>query len=190
MRTRARIRRALLDAVEATEDLGDLGVAEVCRRAAVHRVTFYRHWESLDEAVADAFAEIVDALAAVSPQDLAAASSPQALARAYDEALHLQVAELVRRRDVYRRLFLEPGSRAFLTALEQSMRRRADAAITTLDRVGLQIPGHPDGTAAAALAGAVTAAFSVVVASESTDIPAAAQRIAAQLPRWWPERGG
>ena len=140
IRTRARIRRAILDAVEAAEDLGALSVAEVCRRAGVHRVTFYGHWVTLDEAVADAFAEIVDDLAAVSSYEIATSSSPQDLARAYDdEALQLQVAELVRRRSIYRRLF--PSSPAFTLTLEQSMRRRAEAAISTLERVGVQVPG-------------------------------------------------
>ena len=185
IRTRARIRRAILDAVEAAEDLGALSVAEVCRRAGVHRVTFYGHWVTLDEAVADAFAEIVDDLAAVSSYEIAASSSPQDLARAYDEALQLQVAELVRRRSIYRRLF--PSSPTFTLTLEQSMRRRAEAAISTLERVGVQVPGTVDGTAAAALAGGVTAAFAIVVESDGEDVAAAAEQISAQLPRWWPE---
>lgn len=188
VRTRTRIRRTLLDAIESAEDPGELSVAEVCRRADVHRVTFYGHWESLDLAIAEAFAEIIDALAAVSADDLSTAASPQDLARAYDEALHVQVAELMRRREIYRRLFLAPGSRAFTAPLESSMQLRAEAAIATLERVGLRVPGHEDGIAAAALAGSVTAAFAVVVASEEDDVAAAAQQIAAQLPRWGPQR--
>ncbi|NMA76247.1 MAG: hypothetical protein GX960_03155 [Actinomycetales bacterium] len=172
--------------MDGAEDLRGLGVAEVCRRADVHRVTFYGHWISLDAAVADAFADLVDDLAAVSTHEIATAASARDLARTYDEALRLQVAELLQRREVYRGLFL--SSPAFTAALERSMRRRAEAAISTLERVGVQVPGTADGTAAAALAGGVTASFSVVVASEGGDAAAAADQIAAQLPRWWPQQ--
>jgi len=181
------VRSAILDALEAAEDLGGLSVAEVCRRARVHRVTFYGHWASLDDAVAETFAELVDDLAAVSAHELTTAVSPQDLARTYHKALELQVAELIRRREIYRGLFL--ASPVFTAILDGSMRRRAEAAISTLERVGLKVPGASDGTAAAALAGGVTASFSIVVGSEGEDVADAAEQISAQLPRWWPDQG-
>ena len=61
--------------MDGAEDLRGLGVAEVCRRADVHRVTFYGHWISLDAAVADAFAdagEEVVHLGAIEPGEGAA----------------------------------------------------------------------------------------------------------------------
>lgn len=180
------MRRAILEAAEASEDVGRLSVAEVCRRADIHRVTFYGHWETLDEAVAEAFTEIVDALAAVEDRTLVEAESPGALSRAYLDALDLQVAELARRRRVYRRLFCPPGPSPFVRSLERSLQDRAQAAIDALRRVGVDVPGAADGTAAAYLGAGVTAAFAAFVASEDVDFTAVAARIAAQFPRWWP----
>lgn len=184
LRTRSQVRDAVLAAADGSEDLGALSVAELCRRAEVHRVTFYRHWPSLDAAVAEALAEIVDSLAAIEPATIMAAESALELAASYHRALLRQLAELDRRRPVYRGLLT--ASMPFAEELEASLRHRAQLAIDALGTLGTPVPGAEDGTAAAYLAGGVAAAFTVFVRGEDRDLPDAAARISSQLPAWWP----
>ncbi|HIY23774.1 MAG TPA: hypothetical protein H9837_05645 [Candidatus Brachybacterium merdigallinarum] len=185
-RTRARVHRTVLAAADGSEDLGALTVAELCRRAEVHRVTFYRHWPHLEAAIAEALTEIVDSLAEVDPATIAAAESPDQLAADYHGALVRQLEELARRRPVYQSLLT--AATPFATDLEASLRRRAQLAIDAFGTLGSPVPGARDGTAAAYLAGGVAAAFTVFVCGEEEDLLAAADRISAQLPGWWPRR--
>nr|WSZ94316.1 TetR/AcrR family transcriptional regulator [Streptomyces sp. NBC_00857] len=57
-RTRARLRRALLDAC-AERPLEEVGVASLVRRAGMGRATFYLHYPDLQALAVDACAEVV-----------------------------------------------------------------------------------------------------------------------------------
>lgn len=186
-RTRARIRGAILDAARTQDDLGDLTVAELCRRAEVHRVTFYGHFQTLDDAIADALTSLVDDLGAIDEERIREAIYPAELSQIYRAALDAQVAELARHREVYRRLFGADAAHAFTAALTDSLRERAQLAIDAFTAAGIEVPGAGDGIAARYLGAGIAAAFASFVASDEDDLPSAARRIAAQLPRWWPE---
>ncbi|KUL71093.1 MULTISPECIES: TetR/AcrR family transcriptional regulator [unclassified Streptomyces] len=58
VRTRARLRRALLDAC-AEQPLADVSVAALVRRAGVGRATFYLHYADLEALAVDACADVV-----------------------------------------------------------------------------------------------------------------------------------
>lgn len=180
----ARTREAVLSVLHDHLAQGgpDLSVAELCRRAGIHRVTFYGHWSDIASATADAFAESVDRLAAVPDDVLDAVSSATELASAYRSALAHQLAEILHHRDTYCRLFTDA---AFERRLIASLDHRAAAAIVELRRLGVKVPGHVD-TAAAFIAGGVIAAFRVWAMSDGADIEDAADEVYAHLPPWWP----
>ena len=184
MRTRARVQEAILAAASAG-DIADLTVAEIARRADVHRVTFYKHWETAAAAVTDAFTQIVDELAEVTFDQADPLADPGRVADAYRAALDRQVREIIERRTTYRHLFALAGG-AFAASVESALRARADLAVAELARAGTDVPGAADGTAAAYVAAGVTAALRELARSDATDVPAAAAAIEAQLPRWWP----
>ncbi|MCP2253090.1 transcriptional regulator, TetR family [Prauserella aidingensis] len=187
LRTRERILAAIREAA-VDSDLDRLTVSAVCRLAEVHRVTFYGHWSSLSDAVADAFAELVDSLAAVSGTAIAEAGSPERLARLYAAALVDQLAELREHRAVYRALFSENGPHGFESVLRGAMRERAQQAVDALCDSGIDVPGR-GGEAAAYLAAGVTASFAHFVHGDGEDLDGTARIIAAQLPSWWPAAG-
>ncbi|MGW4081452.1 TetR/AcrR family transcriptional regulator [Streptomyces sp. NPDC004822] len=58
VRTRARLRRALLDAC-AEQPLAEVSVAALVRRAGVGRATFYVHYSDLEALAVDACADVV-----------------------------------------------------------------------------------------------------------------------------------
>ena len=60
-RTRAAIREALLSCGKE-KPIGDLSIAEVCRRAGIDRTTFYRHYKDIDSVINDLLQEQLDQL--------------------------------------------------------------------------------------------------------------------------------
>ncbi|WP_051717969.1 TetR/AcrR family transcriptional regulator [Streptomyces megasporus] len=185
VRTRERVVRALLDALAETP-LEELSVADLCRRAGVHRVTFYGHWPDIRTLAADVFAEAVDRLAGVSDEAIAAARTPVDLAAVYLVALRRQLRELLDRRDTYRVLFSSDVDAGFHRRLTEALRERAEAAIAHLARLGVDVPARASGYPALFVAGGVVTAFHAWAVGEETDVEAAAVGIAAQLPGWWP----
>ncbi|MDT0270211.1 TetR/AcrR family transcriptional regulator [Streptomyces sp. DSM 44915] len=185
VRTRARLVGALLDALTA-KPLEALSVAEVCRRAEVHRVTFYSHWPDIRSLAAEVFAQSVDRLARVPDEVLSAAAVPADLAAAYERALHGQLREILDHRAAYRTLFTSDADAGFHRRLVAAQRDRAAAAIGELARLGVAAPGGAAGYPAAYIAGGVVAAFEAWALGDETDVAAAATEIAAQLPHWWP----
>ncbi|WP_406729064.1 TetR/AcrR family transcriptional regulator [Streptomyces sp. GD-15H] len=166
--------------------LEELSVAQLCRRAGVHRVTFYGHWPDIRTLAADVFAQAVDRLAGVPEEATATAATPADLAAAYMIALRHQLRELLCRRATYRALFASDADAGFHRHLTEAMRERAEAAISHLARLGVDVPARSSGYPAAVIAGGVVTAFEVWVIGEETDVDAAATGIAAQLPGWWP----
>ncbi|TPW78237.1 TetR family transcriptional regulator [Schumannella sp. 10F1B-5-1] len=188
-----RTRVAVLDAVRtalAEVPLSELTVAEICRRAGIHRVTFYGHWPDVDAAAADALAEVIDGIAAVDDAAITEADDAAGLAELYETALADQLAELAAHREMYRSMAQSP---LFGRKLRETLGRRAQLAIDALGRAGVEVPGAASGIAAAQLSGGVAAASLAWLASEAADAAddpaavAAAQRdMLAQLPTWWP----
>ena len=183
-----RTRTLILDAIRAAATdtpLDDLTVAEVCRRAGVHRVTFYGHWADVRAATADAFAEVIDRLATVENWDVAATTSPADLADRYERALREQLIEIRDRRPVYRALIRSSG---FTERLLEVLENRAQLAVDALVRLGADVRGAETGIAAAHLAGGVVAASARWAESDSVDADTAVAEFSAQLPAWWPRR--
>lgn len=58
VRSRLKLRAAFLEI--AHEDPDGLSVSAICERTGVDRATFYRHFESMDDLVADALGDLAD----------------------------------------------------------------------------------------------------------------------------------
>jgi AcrR family transcriptional regulator len=185
-----RSRTLILEAVRASvvdTPLDQLSVTEICRRAGVHRVTFYGHWPDVRAATTDAFAEALDGITAVDDGLVAAATSPADLTGRYERALLNQIVEIRDHRQVYRTL---AESSVFSARLRDLLLFRADLAVQSLVRVGATVPGAASGMAAAHLAGGVAAASAWWAQSDSDDVQTAHAEFIAQLPGWWPRTIG
>ncbi|MEU5364259.1 TetR/AcrR family transcriptional regulator [Streptomyces sp. NPDC005925] len=146
-RTRAKLRRALLDEC-AGRPLSEVNVAAVVRRAGVGRATFYLHYRDLQEVAVDACAGVVrDAVEALHAWRGAPdpASPPPALT-AFCTAL-------VPHADVYRTLLAPGGGGPLGRVLHEELRARSLAERT--------LAGAPQ---AELIASAVAATFSGVLA--------------------------
>jgi AcrR family transcriptional regulator len=182
-----RTRTLVLDAVRAAlaeMPVEALTVAEICRRAGVHRVTFYNHWADAEAAAAEALAGVIDAIATVDDSAIGAAGDPASLADLYEHALVAQFTELAAHRDAYRTLADAP---LFERKLREALHARAVLAVEAMVASGVEIPGAASGIAAAQLAGGVVAASLEWLRSPATDAEEAAREVHEQLPRWWPE---
>lgn len=182
LRSRTLILAAVREAVVETP-VDRLTVTGICRRAGVHRVTFYGHWPDVRAAVTDAFAEAMDGMAAVGEGDVLTAASPVELAGRYERALLSQLEEIRDHREVYRMLAESSVFSARLLGLLQS---RAELAVRSLERAGVPVPGADSGIAAAHLAGGVAAASVLWASADSDDVQSALSDFVAQLPGWWP----
>jgi AcrR family transcriptional regulator len=183
-----RSRALILDAVRtglADTPLDQMTVSEVCRRAGVHRVTFYGHWPDVRAAAADAFAEVIDSIASIDEADVAGATAPADLAARYEAALEAQLVEIRDRRDIYRALTESP---AFSDRLFAALEERARLAVNALVELGVAVPGARSGIAAAHLAGGVVAATARWARTDGEDLDAAVAEFVAQLPGWWPRQ--
>jgi len=183
-----RTRASVLDAVRAaigTGDLAALTVSELCRRAGIHRVTFYKHWTELDDAVAEALAQVVDDLAAVSPDALEQAGDVHELAALYWRALLAELRELRERQAVYREILASPGAHFLREALQRVLQERAHLAFDAMARAGLEVPGAGRALAAAYVGGGAAAALVGFVLGDD-EIEDAAAAIVASWPPWWP----
>ncbi|WP_460800765.1 TetR/AcrR family transcriptional regulator [Microbacterium sp. GXF6406] len=182
LRTREAIVAAIRDAVSEVP-LEALSVSEICRRAGVHRVTFYGHWPDASSAIIDAFASLIDRVAAVDVDIVAAARTPRELAARYEAALAGQFIQIIAHRPVYRALMASP---AFEQELFRALHARAEAAIAALEALGTAVPGSGSGIAAAQLSGGVVAASTAWARSDQDDVDAVTVESIAQLPGWWP----
>ena len=177
--------RAYVDALGEV-GLSELTVAEICRGAGIHRVTFYGHWPDIRSLAVDALGDVVDRLAGVPDEVVLSASSPRLLTSAYHGALRSQLAELREHRSVYREL-LAPDFAAFRSRIETGLRDRAEDAIAHLATMGVAVGGQDTRYPAITVAAAVTACFVDWTFSDDTDVEFASAAIMQQLPAWWPQ---
>ena len=182
-------RDRLLDAVRESAfegSLDDLTPSSIARRAGTHRVTFYRFFADLQDAVMQAFTAEIDRLSSVDDERVAGVTSVEALARIYGGTLEESLVDIRDHRAVYRSLFATP---AFQSHVLGVLRGRAATMVTTLERAGIPVPGAESGTAADFVGGASLSVLSAWAADERTDVAARAAEIIDQMPAWWPRAG-
>ncbi len=182
MRSRQRLQEAL-HRLLPTAALGEIGVAELCREAGVHRTTFYGHYATVGDLAADVYAEMIDQVSAVdADSDLTA----QGVVRVYHETMVAILVRVMRERDAIRALFESSVSIGFRRRLREYYVGRVSVAIDTLRRANLAAPAHAE-VAAAFIAGGLVSAIESWALSEETDADSFARAILENMPVWWPE---
>lgn len=184
-----RSRRLLVDALLgllAERPLEELSVAELCRRAGVNRATFYGHWADQRALAAEAFTELVDRLAAVPHDELGGLDDPHAAAR-YHDALRGQLRYVAEHRATFRALFGSAADAGFRRSLTAALERRADLAVREWVERGVA-PQDTPAELAGWIAGGLVAVLGRWAAGDDADVDAAARRVEALMPVWWPRQ--
>jgi len=187
-RTREALHRALL-AIMEEKPVAQITVSELCRGAAIHRTTFYKHYSDVPDFVGQAFAGIVDDLIGVPLNSRFGYDETPGIYRA--AAVRVFTA-VVRDRRVYRRLLGPEGDvtsqRAMLNGL---VARFTSAAENCLRFTSAPIDPRIGG---AAIAGATMMAAERLAFSDTRDVDAAVDAWLDCLPGWfvggWGNRPG
>jgi AcrR family transcriptional regulator len=176
----AAVREALLEV-----PLDELTVAEVCRRAEIGRPSFYTHFGSIAELVAQLLtAEIDEMLPIPDVQNVATELLEPALTDNLAAALEL----VARDRPLYRSVFASASSGVLRGALEDAITTRVRNIILIWQDRGLV--GEVDLAVAVPFAtGGITRSIEIWAFDDATDAAARARAIRDQLPRWWPFPG-
>ncbi|WP_029150799.1 TetR/AcrR family transcriptional regulator [Microbacterium indicum] len=179
-RSRQRLADALRTMLQA-EDLGDIGVAELCRAAGVHRTTFYGHYASVGDLAADVYATMLDEASAVEPFT----ASPSESSQVYVDQMVELLDAVLRERTAIRALLESSVSLGFRKRLRQRYLDRMQMAVDVLRANGADVP--EDSTVGVAfMAGGIASALELWAASDDTDSRAFGRQVLASMPRWWP----
>jgi len=110
-RTRNRLRAAVLELAE-TQDLAELTVHDITRRAGVNRATYYQHYRDKDELIEQTIDELLHEIFAGCAPVLAGVDHLEA------DSVHPSVVQMFeqvgRRSDLYQRLIGHGGSAYFI----------------------------------------------------------------------------
>ncbi|NHI16609.1 TetR/AcrR family transcriptional regulator [Microbacterium excoecariae] len=184
VRTRARLADALVRLL-SREDLASIGVAELCREAGVHRTTFYGHYASVGDLAAAVFASMLDEVSAI---DVAPGTSLAELSRVYADGTVAILTAVARERGAIRALLDSAVSLGFRKRLREHLVRRAEIAIENMRHGGIDLPADTR-VEAAVIAGGVVSAIELWASLDDAHAAAFADRIVANMPRWWPAAG-
>jgi AcrR family transcriptional regulator len=186
VRTRQALAEALVRLLERKE-LGDITVAELCREAGVHRTTFYGHFDGVPEFALAEFSRGIDEISTVDVE--VGAETSVHVAERYLDSLREILEHVADERAGYRTLFGPATRGVFRTALDDRLRHRAQLALEVWR--DQDVPGAPHSDAerreaAAFVAGGLVGVIETWALSEEADVSAAAARVFALMPSWWP----
>ena len=181
LRSRRRLQEALR-ALLTREELTDIGVAELCREAGVHRTTFYGHYENVGNVAADMYASLLDEASAVTFLD---EHSLEDLAERYVDATTSVLHGVRSERRSLRVLLASEVSLGFRRRLISRFEERARDAIAAFRARGLDAP-FDDAVAASFVSGGVVGAVLLWADSDGEDDEALSREIVRHMPPWWP----
>lgn len=167
------------------QDLADITVAALCRRAGVHRTTFYGHYRNILEFAASVYAEVVNRLGAVDVDQRGTGRTQAEVGVLYADALRRILVHTRSEHQTYRALF---ATGTFQEALADGLRPRFLLALYAWQGYGL-VPVLDCDVAAAFLGGAYAAWIEQWVAGEDDDVEAWLASLTNLLPAWWPRDG-
>ncbi len=167
----------------ATKNLDEIGVAELCREAGVHRTTFYKHFTSVTGFATHVFTGLLDELASVDAEEEAASS--EELALTYPVAFGAVFRHVLQERETYRRLLSANGDAVFQRIVAERMVARASATLRILEERGIA-PAVDPMTAAGMIGMSITGALAAWAVSDSDDVERHTQDVLTCLPTWWP----
>lgn len=179
-RSRQRLQGALRRLLGG-EELGNIGVAELCREAGVHRTTFYGHYASVGDLAADLFATMIDEASEVAPVQ----GAPSVVAQAYLDGTVSILRNVADERSAIRALLLSQVSLGFRKRLRTYFLDRASIAIDVIRANGVAVPGDHD-IASAYIAGGLVSAIEMWATVDDDDVEGFAREILRNLPAWWP----
>jgi len=180
----ARTRAALSDALMrllASSPLDSISVAALCREAGVHRTTFYGHAAGVEEFAVDFLTRDLDLVTAVESP-----SGPGIDLSRYRTALITLLAHVADERALYRPLLQSRWGGSLRAAIDGRLRERFLIALDVFR--ASNVVGVPDQRteAVAFLTGALVGMIASWAASDDVDAVAAADRVLALMPAWWP----
>ncbi|WP_062519933.1 TetR/AcrR family transcriptional regulator [Demequina silvatica] len=164
VRTRTRLQEALF-ALTRERGLEEISVSDIVARAGVNRSTFYQHYSDKETLLADALDLIAEQSGAqLGDVDLGAAEPPAVLVS--------YLEHIAEHRDLYRRVYTEPGYGAVLARLRAHM---MDAIRGAATQVGSLTPlGAPVEVVAAGVSGTVVGVIGAWLQLEEQVPPAEA----------------
>ena len=181
VRTVAAVEAAVREALREVP-LDDLTVAEVCRRAGIGRPSFYTHFDSIPELVAQMLtAEIDDELPIPDVESVDADRIEPTLTVNFAAALQL----VARDRELYRAAFASASSGVLRRVLEQAIAVRVRNIVLIWQDRGLVAVVDMD-VAVPFAAGGIARALEAWAFDDATDAVGRARAIRDQMPRWWP----
>ena len=181
VRTVAAVEAAVREALREVP-LDDLTVAEVCRRAGIGRPSFYTHFDSIPELVAQMLtAEIDDELPIPDVESVDADRIEPTLTVNFAAALQL----VARDRELYRAAFASASSGVLRRVLEQAIAIRVRNIVLIWQDRGL-VAGVDMDVAVPFAAGGIARALEAWAFDDATDAVGRARAIRDQMPRWWP----
>lgn len=182
-RTRAALAAALLRRV-AEAPLESISVSQLCRDAGVHRTTFYGHAQSVGEFAIDVVTQDLDEVATVV---LPVAATAVEAARIYLDTLVVLLEHVARERPLVRPLLVSRTGASLREALLGRLTERVALALEAFSARGVDVPGGgARSEAAAAVAGMIVGFVGAWATTDDTDARAAAARLQALMPPWWP----
>jgi AcrR family transcriptional regulator len=183
LRTVAALEAAVREAVREIP-LDDLTVAEVCRRADVGRPSFYTHFGSIPQLVAEMLTAEIDSRLPIPDVELVDTEGVEAGLR---ENLAAALELIARDRELYRAAFSSESSGVLRSVLENAIGTRVRNIIAIWQE--RDAVGEVDLAVAVPFAtGGITRALEAWAFDDDLDAAARAKAIRDQLPRWWPFR--
>jgi AcrR family transcriptional regulator len=182
--TRAALHRAILTLIR-DKPIAEISVAELCREAAIHRTTFYKHYATVSDFVGQAFADVVDDLIAIPPGSRFSFEETPVV---YREAVRRVFTAVLDDRHTYRRLLGPGGDLHFQRAMIDGLTERFTSAAENC----LRFTGAPvdPAVAGAAIAGATVMVAERIAHGESEDVEAMIDLWRDTLPGWFADGWG
>ncbi|MGW9114731.1 TetR/AcrR family transcriptional regulator [Microbacterium sp. NPDC055683] len=181
LRSRQRLQDALR-VLLTREDLTEIGVAELCREAGVHRTTFYGHYTTVGDVAADLYASWLDEVGTVSalPGETLAE-----LAARYADTTVTVLRSVTAERRTLRVLLASELSLSFRRRLQALFDERCLIAVRLFRERGLDVD-FDDELAAAFVSGGIVGAILHWAGEDDADEEAYARAIISHMPPWWP----
>lgn len=165
----------------ASSPLDSISVAALCREAGVHRTTFYGHAAGVEEFAVDFLTRDLDLVTAVESP-----SGPGIDLSRYRTALITLLQHVADERALYRPLLTSRWGGSLRAAIDGRLRERFLIALDVFRAANIVgIPDHRAETVAF-LTGALVGMITSWAASDDDDVVAAADRVLALMPAWWP----
>ena len=183
-RTREALKAGLWELLR-DHDLADISVSALCRRAGVHRTTFYGHHRNIFDFAASVYAGLVDRLGTVDLDQRGTGRTVGEIGVLYVDSIRQILQHTKGEQRVYRALF---HTETFLGILADDMRARFVLALHVWQAHGV-LPDLNVEATAGYLGGAYASWFEQWVVSDDDDAEAWLASLPTLLPVWWPKDG-